>query len=204
MLKKLPKNFKWIISFLCLIVFLVLAKSVFFKEIIQIDTIGYNIISTYLINDTLTPIVKIITNFSSVIYLTIITIILIIFIKDKKIKLSIIVNLIIITFFNQILKFVLQRPRPDNFRIIDESGYSFPSGHAMVSMAFYGYLIYLIYINIKNKYLKYSLIFILTCLIIIIGISRIYLGVHYTSDVVAGFLVSISYLIVYTNIIKKF
>ena len=96
----------------------------------------------------------------------------------------------------------MQRPRPIEFRIIDENGYSFPSGHSMVSAAFYGFLIYLIYKNIKNKYLKWGLITILSLLIIFIGISRIYLGVHYTSDVLAGFLISISYLIIFTSLIK--
>ena len=63
---------------------------------------------------------------------------------------------------------------------------------------------YLIYKYIKNKYLKYSLIILLGILICLIGISRIYLGVHYTSDVVAGFLISIPYLIVYISIAKKY
>lgn len=56
-----------------------------------------------------------------------------------------------------------------------------PSGHSMVSMAFYGLLIYLIYKNVKNKYLKVILIVLLSLLIIMIGISRIYLDVHYLS-----------------------
>ena len=73
----------------------------------------------------------------------------------------------------------------------------------MVSMAFYGYLIYLIYRYIKNKYIKWSLIVLLSILICLIGISRIYLGVHYTSDVLGGFLLSISYLVVYISLIKK-
>ena len=73
----------------------------------------------------------------------------------------------------------------------------------MVSPAFYGYLIYLIYRYIKNKYIKWSLIVLLSILICLIGISRIYLGVHYTSDVLGGFLLSISYLVVYISLIKN-
>ena len=110
----------------------------------------------------------------------------------------------VITILNQILKRILQRPRPTEYRIVEETGYSFPSGHSMVSMAFYGYLIYLIYKYVKNKYLKWTLITLLSFLIVSIGISRIYLGVHYTSDVLGGFLISISYLVIYISAVNKF
>ena len=198
------KNLKWIILFICLIGFFALAEDVFNKEIMQGDIIGYKIVSTYLISDFATPIAKFITNFGGVIFLISTTIILFVAIKNKKIGITIISNLCIITILNQLLKRILQRPRPEEFRIINESGYSFPSGHSMISMAFYGYLIYLIYRYVKNKYLKWALITILGILIVSIGVSRIYLGVHYTSDVLAGFLISISYLIIYTSLINKF
>ena len=197
------KNLKWIILFICLIGFLALAEDVFNKEIMNGDIIGYKFISTYLISDFATPIAKFITNFGGAIFLIGIAVILFIVIKNKKIGISIITNLGIITILNQLLKRILQRPRPEEFRIINESGYSFPSGHSMISMAFYGYLIYLIYKYVKNKYLKWFLITILGILIVNIGISRIYLGVHYTSDVLAGFLISISYLIIYISIVNK-
>ena len=74
----------------------------------------------------------------------------------------------------------------------------------MVSMAFYGYLIYLIYKYVKNKYVKWISIVLLSILICAIGVSRIYLGVHYTSDVLGGFLVSISYLILFISTVNKF
>ena len=207
MLKRIKKvfikNYKWIICFICLILFLALAEDVFNNEIMNGDVIGYKIISTYLIRDSLTPIFKIITWFGSATCLILLTIILFTTIKNKKVGLLISTNLIIITILNQALKIIVQRPRPTEYRIINEAGYSFPSGHSMVSMAFYGFLIYLIYKNIKNKYLKISLIVILSLLIVMIGISRIYLGVHYTSDVCAGFLVSLSYLIIYINFANK-
>ena len=202
----ISNNLKWIILFICLLGFLALAEDVFHKEIMKGDIIGYKIISTFLISDFTTPIAKFITNFGGAIFLIILTITLFILIKNKKIGLSIILNLIVITGLNQILKYILQRPRPTEYRLIEETGFSFPSGHSMVSMAFYGYLIYLIYKYVKNKDLKWISIVLLSILICSIGISRIYLGVHYTSDVLGGFLISLSYLIVYTlivNIIKR-
>ena len=166
------------------------------------DIVGYSFISTYLISDFFTPIMKIITWFGSPACLISLTLILFILIKNKRNGYLIGINLVVVTVLNQLLKFILQRPRPTDFRIINETGYSFPSGHSMVSMAFYGFLIYLIYKNIKNKHLKIFLIIILSILIMMIGISRIYLEVHYTSDVCAGFLISLSYLILYINIVK--
>ena len=199
----IKKNLKWVVLFICLVGFLALAEDVFNKEIMNGDIIGYKLISTFLISDFVTPIAKFITNFGGAIFLSIATVMLFLLIKNKKIGLSIISNIVIITILNQLLKRILQRPRPTEFRIVEETGYSFPSGHSMVSMAFYGYLIYLIYRYIKNKYIKWSLIVLLSILICLIGISRIYLGVHYTSDVLGGFLLSISYLVVYISLIKK-
>ena len=199
----IKKNLKWVVLFICLVGFLALAENVFNKEIMNGDIIGYKLISTFLISDFVTPIAKFITNFGGAIFLSIATVMLFLLIKNKKIGLSIISNIVIITVLNQLLKRILQRPRPTEFRIVEETGYSFPSGHSMVSMAFYGYLIYLIYRYIKNKYVKWTLITILSILICLIGISRIYLGVHYTSDVLGGFLLSISYLVIYISSIKK-
>ena len=99
------------------------------------DIIGYKIISTYLISDFATPIAQFITNFGGAIFLIVSTIILLVTIKNKKIGISICSNLVIATGLNLLLKNILQRPRPTEYRLIDESGYSFPSGHSMVSMA---------------------------------------------------------------------
>ena len=200
----IAKNLKWIILFLCLVEFFALAEDVFNKEIMNGDIIGYKLISTFLISDFATPIAKFITNFGGAIFLAVLTIVLFILIKNKKIGVSIFSNLVIITALNQLLKNILQRPRPTEYRIIEETGYSFPSGHSMISMAFYGYLIYLIYKYVKNKYAKWISIVLLGILICSIGISRIYLGVHYTSDVLGGFLISISYLVIYISAVNKF
>jgi len=193
----LEKNIKWIALFICLVLVIGIVEDVLDKEILKLDIAGYNFVAQYLISDNITPIAKIITQFGGVIFLIVISSILLIIIKNKKTGLLIWINLTISTLLNQILKFIVQRPRPTEYRIIDETGYSFPSGHSMVSAAFYGFLIYLIYKNIKNKYFKIGLITLLSILIVLIGISRVYLGVHYATDVLAGFLIAISYLIIF-------
>ena len=197
------RNKRWIIVTICMIIFLILAISIIKAESIAIDEIGYNIISKYLISDFMTPIVVIVTQLASPLFLIILTIALIILIKNIKIREYICANLIISTVLNFGLKNIVRRARPDEFRIIEEAGYSFPSGHSMVSMAFYGLLIYLIYKKVNNKYLKNCLIILLSIIILLIGLSRIYLGVHYTSDVLAGFLLGLSYLIIFVSIINE-
>ena len=199
----LKENIKWFVLFICLVIFIFLIQNAFNKEIMTMDRLGYNYISKYIISDNITPIAKFITNFGGVIFLIIATLSLFLIIKNKKIGLCICINLIFSAGLNTLLKHIVQRPRPTEFRIIDEGGYSFPSGHSMVSMAFYGFLIYLVYKNIENKYLKRFLIGFLSILIFLIGTSRIYLGVHYTSDVLAGFVLAISYLIIFTKLAEK-
>lgn len=203
-IKFIKNNWRWILLFICLIGFLALAEDVFHQEIMNGDIVGYDIVSKLFKFNVSTPIAKFITNFGGAIFVISLTTILFFVIKDKKIGISIITNLGIVTILNQIIKFIMQRPRPTEFRIIEETGYSFPSGHSMVSLAFYGYLIYLIYKYINNKHLKRTLIIILSVLICIIGVSRIYLGVHYTSDVLGGFLISFAYLIIYIELVNKF
>lgn len=202
--KIIRKNLKWIIVFFCLIYFIKITGDVNTKEIMQKDIVGYQLISKYLISDFATPIAKCITQFGGVIGLIFFATILAIIVNNRKIAFCIFLNLVNIGILNQSLKHIIQRPRPSEFRLINESGYSFPSGHSMASTAFYGFLIYLIYKKVKNKKLKIFLIFVLSLLIVSIGISRIYLGVHYTSDVLAGFLISVSYLAIFTNMIDEF
>lgn len=157
-----------------------------------------------IINDKLTSIIKVITNLSSVIFIIVIATIAIIFIRNKRIKLLLASNLIGITIINNLLKVIVARDRPNINRLVNENGYSFPSGHSITSMVFYGYLIYLIYRYVDNKNIKVSLIIFLSLLILMIGFSRIYLGVHYTSDVMGGFLLGVVYLIVFISSTKKY
>jgi undecaprenyl-diphosphatase len=75
-------------------------------------------------------------------------------------------------------------------------GYSFPSGHALMSITFYGLIIFMLWQNEKNNAIKWLLTTLLVLLIIFIGISRVYLRVHYASDVLAGFSVGLMWLLI--------
>ncbi len=204
MLKKIiEKNYKWIIVFLCLIIVLMLLEDIFENEQLELDVLVYKLVILNLRSEPLTVIMKVITNLSSAYVLIAISLGTLIFLKNKKIGMCITSNLVITTLLNQLLKYIIQRPRPEGYRLIAESGYSFPSGHSMVSMAFYGLIIYLIWKMVKNKKIKYISCGILTLLIPLIGFSRIYLGVHYASDVIGGFAISIAYLMLFTNIVRS-
>ena len=99
------------------------------------------------------------------------------------------------------LKYIFQRPRP-LFPLLNEArGLSFPSGHAFISFSFFGLIIYIIYEEMKNVWLKWSLIFLISCLILCIGLSRIYLRVHYASDVIAGLCMGFMWIVISLSII---
>ena len=117
----IKKNWRWIILFICIISFLLIAENLFNKEIIVADIVGHYIILNYFRSDFTTELMKFITNFGGALFLISSTIILLLVIKNKKIGIYIFFNLICATFINLILKNILQRPRPIDYRFIDES-----------------------------------------------------------------------------------
>lgn len=102
-----------------------------------------------------------------------------------------------------LLKRSFHRPRPAQPLVDGITNFSFPSGHAFMSVAFYGLLIWLTYEIISNKTLRRFIIFLLVLLILAIGFSRIYLRVHYTTDVIAGFCFGTIWLIISLWLAKK-
>ena len=132
----------------------------------------------------------------------IILLVLIIF-KNKKYGIFMSIDLILITILQYALKFTFTRNRPLDINLIEETGYSFPSGHSLTAMAFYGFIIYLIYTSKLHKRSKYIYITLFSILILIMGLSRIYLGVHFFTDVLGAFSLSLSFLIIYTHFIKE-
>lgn len=195
------KKFNIFIVVLCLILFSVICYSVLSYDNLVIDTKVYSFIADNIMNDGLTSVLKVITELGGVAFTVLAGVL--IFMFCKKIRWFVTFDLVGVTVINQAIKHIVRRPRPNVLRLVEESGYSFPSGHSMVSMAFYGIVIYLVYKNVSNKYLKWLLITLLSLLILSIGFSRIYVGVHYFTDVAGGFLLGLAYLIIYINIYNK-
>ena len=106
-----------------------------------------------------------------------------------------------VVLLNQVCKFIVQRPRPEGFRLIAESGYSFPSGHSMVAMAFYGLLAWMAWRHERDAVVRRISVTGFALVVVLVGISRIYLGVHYASDVIAGFCLAAAWLAVYTTVV---
>ena len=187
-----------LIVVLCLMLFSIICYQILNYDSLVIDTNAYSFIADNIMNDSLTPILKVITELGGVAFTVVAGVL--IFIFCKKIRWFVTFDLVGVTLINQLLKHIIRRPRPNILRLVEESGYSFPSGHSMVSMTFYGIIIYLVYKNVNDKYLKWLLITLLSLLILAIGFSRVYVGVHYFTDVVGGFLLGLAYLVIYVNI----
>lgn len=200
-LNYIKQNKKSIILISSLLLFTLITYTIFNNNIKYLDNITHSYILS-IRNNTLTNILIIITNIASSVSLIVLSILLAIILKDKKISLYISLNLIFAFTSSQIAKLIFTRDRPLGINLIDASGFSYPSGHSMVSMAYFGFIAYLLYKYNKNNKIKIISITTLFITILLIGFSRIYLGVHYLSDVIGGFLLAIVYLMIFINIIK--
>jgi len=191
----------------CLIVILFISSLVIIYDDLVIDNIVYNFLISNFSCDLVDNFMINITKFGDtnfVIMFVIIMFLLILFVVRKKIlSLVFLFSVVGIVCINQLLKFTVRRIRPDVNKLIEIGGYSFPSGHAMVSVVLYGLLAYISYKVIKRKWFRNIIIFINILLIFLICISRIYLGVHYFSDIVVGFLISVLFLIGIINFLEK-
>jgi len=199
---KFRKTWKAIAFAICIIIFLVLTKLLLADSLAKFDNFVYSIIEKMRCK----PLTFICKAFSSMVegwFIALVAIIVMVVSKNKKKTFYIALNILICYFLNCIAKAIFERPRPLGINLITEKGFSFPSGHAMLSTAFYGYIAYVIaHLRIKKRYKKIYLA-LFTIQILSIGFSRIYLGVHYASDVLAGFALGFAYLILYIVLFYK-
>ena len=178
---------------------------VYFNVFNNMDIKIYNFIISFK-SEFNTYFFKIITFLCSIKFIALMCIILILLtlIKKDKSYLLIIFATLVSSVVNLIIKNIIRRDRPDKINwLITESNFSFPSGHSMMATVFYGFLTYLLHRSKLNKSVKIIILIMVLFLILLIGISRIYLGVHYTSDVIGGFLWGSTLLILIIVLTKK-
>lgn len=177
------------LSFFSLNIFFELSEDLMEEQRFQFDQVIIQEVSN-LRNDTLTAIMKFITYLGSKDILTLLLVgSLIWLIVKRKNYWGAILYLVAVAgggLLNLGLKHWFERIRPENSLIV-EQGFSYPSGHAMGSLIYYGFLGYLVIRSQRGKSLKVTLAIGFIATILLIGFSRIYLGVHYPSDVLAGF-----------------
>lgn len=103
---------------------------------------------------------------------------------------------------NNLLKNWVERDRPEINPIIHSAGFSFPSGHTMNSTAVLGFICFLLLIHFKSKAFRKTIIGVTVLLVALIGVSRIYLGVHYVTDIIGGFVAGIIWVLIFISLYK--
>ena len=201
LLRLARKNLRWIIFAVAVIGFIGILEQVAQGEIMRIDALAYTFAVAYLRNDTLTPIMESISDIASVTSLLVLLLVMVAFAPGRRPGICACLNLGLVLVINQVVKHLVARPRPDGFRLVAESGYSFPSAHSMVAMAFFGLMVWMIWHYGRSRSIRWIGTIGFSLVIVLIGFSRVYLGVHYASDVIGGFCISLAWLAVFTRTI---
>lgn len=188
-----------VIFIFSLIAFVFITRNVFIVKDEQFDFQVFDFLSSY-VSPARNNVMLFFTFLGTHIFLlpaNVLLIIYFLFIKKHRwysIKIPVIALSSLALMF--ILKNLFGRERPDIPLIKEAQGLSFPSGHALMSVTFYGLLIHIVWKSVQKKWLKWVLISLLLLLILIIGFTRIYLRVHYPSDVFAGFATGFLWLVI--------
>ena len=199
--KILKQNITYLLSMILLIIlFIILKKSIWYEPILAFDNKVFDFFKNYQ-SDALTVFFKLVTN----ILAAIIPMILLVFILLKKDKVYFYICAFsgsFTLFFAYLSKIIIHRDRPLVALIKMPSTYSFPSGHTLFTFTFYVIIGYLFTLNESIRTRKWLII---GCLFIAVvtGVSRIYLGVHYFSDVIGGIIFSIPLIMMIINIVEN-
>lgn len=131
-------------------------------------------------------------------------------VKKSKESLILFISTFGVSILTGLIKVAVSRPRPDPTLILQyKSLYdpSFPSGHVLFAIAFYGLILFLAFSHLKKSFLRNLIIFVCSLIILLMPISRVYLGVHWFSDILGSFLIGSVWLYLmislYRRIIEK-
>ncbi|MGG3448598.1 phosphatase PAP2 family protein [Domibacillus aminovorans] len=189
---KFQLSIAFIISLVSLIGFGFMAFLVSSHKIIQFDQTVISFIQG-LESSMLTAIMKFFTFIGSTYSIVVLSLLVLFFLYNVFKHRSELILFIAVVLGSNILfkslKWFFHRARPDFHRLIEVGGYSFPSGHATNAITLYGILAFLLWRHIPVGWGRTLLIVISTMMMMMIGTSRIYLGVHYPTDIISGYLV---------------
>lgn len=197
--------FIWALFIGCIVVFLWLGREIMQGEEVWLDEAAFGFAAS-LSSPFMDVLIKFVTFFASRQFLTPAALALVayyLFIRKHRwnsVRVPV-VALGSIT-LNILLKYFFDRERPMS-PLVDASGLSFPSGHSMVAASFYGLLIYLVWHNVKDVHLRNLLIALLIIFVVLIGFSRIYLRVHYATDVLAGFAAGFLWVVIGLTLLRR-
>lgn len=206
--KKLPIGLLILIALFtgALFLFAFVVHEVLWEKEEAVDNSIFNFLSAYMINDNLTGLMKIVTYFASATFLQIAYgFLFLLYLILKNVKRAFEVAAIGLGGFlvNYFMKLAFHRTRPPHPLIDPLNNFSFPSGHATSAFIFYGLLAYLFWKTEIPKPYKYVLAVVLILFSLLIGFSRVYLRVHYPSDVLAGFCIGFSWLILSIYLLER-
>lgn len=203
MIKKIFKeNYIYLLIIIFLIItFFVIKNSSLYNKVLNID---YSVIEFMgnIVDKRLTAVFNFLTNFGDWYIPTLIIVCIFLFVKNKWYFKLIAGSYLFSGLIVLITKLLIRRPRPLVALITIPNSYSFPSGHTLTSIVFYILLWYIVTKN-TNNFIKIVYFSSFVILAILIGFSRIYLGVHFFSDVIGGLLFAIPCTLMCINIINK-
>lgn len=186
-----------IILFAFLALYIQAGYSIRFENWVYAEAVEY-------MNPFLTNIIRIITHLGDPIIVTSITILLVIIPKTrKKVGYPMAAAVIVSEALNLILKEIFARERPNILQLVNETTYSFPSGHAMINTTVYTMLGIFAIKYIRSKKIKISVVIMCIIMPLIISFSRVYLGVHYAGDVLGGMLLGFAVTVFIYALLKK-
>lgn len=198
------KKSRWLIAGVGLAAFLIITYFVMTGRELAFDTVIREAFYSAR-SEGLNSVVTVLTHIGDTRSIVILCLILLILPQTRKAYgLPVSMGAIAASSLNHFLKSIFQRPRPDvSLHLIDQGGWSFPSGHSITSMVVFGLLIWLVRRNVKNKKAANVLTVLLAIPWLGIGLSRIYVGVHYPTDVLGGWCLGLVILMLMIFVAEK-
>ncbi|NIK11511.1 phosphatase PAP2 family protein [Alkalibacillus almallahensis] len=186
--------------FVSFYIFLSLADDVWEDESFKLDAMVNQFIVSFN-TPWLTDMMGYITETGSVPWLTVATILVVaylVLLTDKSywVATFLVINMLGISGLTKGLKLLFERQRPETLEQFDGTGFSFPSGHSTGAITFYGFMIYLIVISKLSKGWKWVINGFLTTWILLVALSRVFVGVHYVTDIIAGLAIGLAWLLI--------